>query len=116
MKPTKLTSPKLLTRFDPILLTIALVAIITQGWGLLTSYRFTAAGLSFTLFHDPLWHLSLIHELAKTIPPTHPGMSGVPLVNYYYLSDLFLLLIHRLFSSLLGLSTFSWLRSSPLFL
>lgn len=37
---------------------------------------------------DNLWHLSLAIETQKQIPPTFPGMNGVPLKNYHYFSDL----------------------------
>ena len=37
---------------------------------------------------DNLWHLSLAVETQKQIPPTFPGISGLPLKNYHYFSDL----------------------------
>lgn len=40
--------------------------------------------------HDTLWHLSLILELKKGLPPGFPGMTGVTVKNYNYLGDLLL--------------------------
>lgn len=37
---------------------------------------------------DNLWHISLSAELKKQIPPSFPGISGTPLKNYHYFSDL----------------------------
>lgn len=38
--------------------------------------------------HDAIWHLSLISELQKNIPPTNPIFAGQPLTNYHYFFDL----------------------------
>lgn len=37
---------------------------------------------------DTLTHLALTSELVKHFPPNEPGISGIPLYNYHYLSNL----------------------------
>lgn len=38
--------------------------------------------------HDAIWHLSLISELQKNVPPQNPIFAGQPLTNYHYFFDL----------------------------
>lgn len=38
--------------------------------------------------HDAIWHLALISELQKNVPPQNPIFSGVLLSNYHYFFDL----------------------------
>lgn len=38
--------------------------------------------------HDAIWHLSLISELQKNVPPNNPIYAGVSLSNYHYFFDL----------------------------
>lgn len=38
--------------------------------------------------HDAVWHLSLISELQKHVPPDNPIFAGVSLSNYHYFFDL----------------------------
>lgn len=40
--------------------------------------------------HDAIWHLSLISELQKNIPPNNPVFFGEKLINYHYFFDLLL--------------------------
>lgn len=79
---------------------------------------------------DSLWHLGLTGALIRDIPPIQPGLSGVPLTNYHFLSNLFIaefirvfhlplfagqfLFPYILFSSLLGLTTYVLLRNMGL--
>ena len=46
-------------------------------------------GLSFTEYRDSFWHLGLMEELTRSIPPLHPGFSPLPLTNYHYFLHLF---------------------------
>jgi hypothetical protein len=39
--------------------------------------------------HDSTWHLSLINEIVKNIPPNNPIYSGLMLGNYHYFFDVF---------------------------
>lgn len=38
--------------------------------------------------HDAIWHLALISELQKNVPPNNPIFSGNALSNYHYFFDL----------------------------
>ena len=38
---------------------------------------------------DAFWHIGLIEELTRKIPPVHPGFSPLLLTNYHYFYDLF---------------------------
>ncbi|KKQ80917.1 MAG: hypothetical protein UT01_C0004G0006 [Candidatus Daviesbacteria bacterium GW2011_GWA1_38_7] len=73
--------------------------------------------------HDGIWHIALINQIAKRVPPENPIFAGVDLKNYHYFYDIFISglatasrvdpedLIFRmvplLFSILLGLGTIS---------
>jgi hypothetical protein len=62
-------------------------------WLFLTSHLWLSGprDSGFLLFgpHDTLWHLGLISEVAqRKLTPQFPGMNGVPLGNYNYLTDL----------------------------
>mgnify|MGYP000863655180 FL=1 len=48
--------------------------------------------------HDGIWHLALINQLAKNIPPQNPVFSGTVLNNYHWGFDLFVSLISTLTS------------------
>lgn len=50
---------------------------------------------------DGLWHISLVSELKKQIPPTFPGMVDIQLKNYHYFSDF----IWALISKVTGISS-----------
>lgn len=38
--------------------------------------------------HDGIWHISLINQLVKSIPPQNPILAGEVLKNYHYFYDL----------------------------
>lgn len=46
--------------------------------------------------HDGIWHLSLINQLQKNIPPNNPIFSGTILNNYHWGFDLFVALIGKI--------------------
>lgn len=48
--------------------------------------------------HDGIWHLSLIQELQKNIPPNNPIYSGEKLENYHYFFDLLIAKTELLFN------------------
>lgn len=72
--------------------------------------------------HDGIWHVSLINQLIKNVPPENPIYSGDILKNYHYFYDLLVALTHNVsgipvldllfrfypitFSILLGVLTF----------
>ena len=45
--------------------------------------------------HDAIWHLSVINQLKKAVPPLHPVFSGYQLSNYHWGFDLLNALISR---------------------
>ncbi|MDP4009692.1 MAG: hypothetical protein Q8P53_01770 [Candidatus Shapirobacteria bacterium] len=47
--------------------------------------------------HDAIWHLSLINQLKKQIPPLNPIYSGQILTNYHWGFDFFAAIISKLF-------------------
>lgn len=59
----------------------------------------TADGLFFCCrgVPDTIYHLSLTSELVKSFPPQEPGMAGVGVKNYHYLSNLLSADISRIF-------------------
>lgn len=48
--------------------------------------------------HDAIWHLSLISELERNVPPNNPIFAGEKLSNYHYFFDLLLAKSSVLFS------------------
>lgn len=46
--------------------------------------------MSLQEVHDSVWHISLIENLQKSIPPLHPSTSSITLTNYHYFYDIFL--------------------------
>lgn len=69
------------------------VIIIGSASWLLTQVK---SGLSFNYGlgfwgpngHDAIWHLSLISQLQKNVPPQNPIFAGESLTNYHYFFDL----------------------------
>ena len=47
--------------------------------------------------HDSIWHLSLINQLLKNVPPNNPVFSGEKLMGYHWGFDLFTALIVKFF-------------------
>lgn len=108
---------------DILLLVIILTGVIGQTSLVIRSGLITPdGGLEFTEFRDAMWHIGLIEELTKKVPPIHPGFAPEPLTNYHYFYDLFVANIYKpsrlplldlyfryipvLLSSFLGLSVF----------
>lgn len=83
-------STKLLILFGSLLLSFTMLRS-----GTVASY-----GLGFwgPNGHDAIWHLSVINQLKKTIPPAHPIFSGHQLSNYHWGFDLLTALISRVTS------------------
>ncbi len=46
--------------------------------------------------HDAIWHLSVINQIKKAIPPLNPVFSGTKLSNYHWGFDLFAALLSKL--------------------
>lgn len=72
------------------------VSVFFQIRHFLASGRLSTQGYVLNQMHDSLWHLALIKELLRSFPPQHPGIAGIYLRNYHYLSDLLLALTQQL--------------------
>lgn len=46
--------------------------------------------------HDGFWHVSLIDQIKKKIPPEQPGFAGENLSNYHYFLDLIVAFLSKL--------------------
>lgn len=78
------------TKANKIFILILILGIFGQVSLVATSGLPTSdGGLSFVEARDAFWHVGLIEQLTKKIPPTHPGFSPLPLTNYHYFYDLF---------------------------
>lgn len=44
---------------------------------------------------DGMWHIALINNLIKSIPPENPVYYGEKLLNYNYFSDIYIAVIHK---------------------
>ncbi|MDD5415714.1 MAG: hypothetical protein PHE48_01770 [Candidatus Daviesbacteria bacterium] len=76
--------------FNLILIAIILAGTIFQAMptfksGLNFSY---GIGLWGPNTHDGVWHIALINQLVKSVPPENPVYSGVTLKNYHFFYDL----------------------------
>jgi len=96
-----------------ISLLLILFGTIVLGSLLFRSGWSQNGGLSFTEYRDSFWHLGLMEELARQIPPLHPGFAPLPLTNYHYFAHLF-------GAGFLGLNVFNsldfYFRLFPFFL
>lgn len=90
-KIASLRRPELLA-----LIVIVILASITQSWHFLATGWLRSSGIQFSQLHDSLWHLALIKEIAREFPPQHPGLAGIPLSNYHFLSDFILMFVHKI--------------------
>ena len=86
---TKNLKEKSLKNVDFLLVFIVILGTLMQ----LTSVFFvgilTKTGMFFCCAPpDSLYHISLTNQLVKQFPPTEPGMAGVTVHNYHYMSNL----------------------------
>lgn len=78
-------------KYKPDLPLILLVAIGTllQMLGVFFLGILTSKGMYFCCsVNDSLYHIALTNQLVKEFPPTEPGMAGIIVHNYHYLSNL----------------------------
>jgi len=64
-----------------------IILIIIFSWPYFLSGKQSNGTIRVYGEHDTLWHLSLISESANFWPLQSPGLAGMRLVNYHYLSD-----------------------------
>jgi len=74
-----------------------IIALYTNSLLLVPFGQETKAGISLYGAHyvDSTWHLSLVNNLIKSVPPENPIYSGTKLSSYHYLVDLQISLIHQ---------------------
>ena len=78
---------------------LILIAVFFQSSLLFLSGVKTPEGIVFQPlgYHDGVWHLALISELKRNLPPNHPNFFGARLINYHYLWDLILAVLSKIF-------------------
>ncbi|MBI3342008.1 hypothetical protein HY024_02700 [Candidatus Curtissbacteria bacterium] len=87
-------------RLDPLIVLIITVGVVLN----LSAVWFIGVRESGGLYFccrgvpDAIYHLSLTNELTQNFPPFEPGMSGVLVKNYHYLSNLVSANISKLFN------------------
>jgi len=69
---------------------IIIIGSILMVFSIALSGRMSGEGMIFYGLNsqDGIYHLSLISNLINNFPPTHPGLSGVPLNGYHFFYDL----------------------------
>ncbi len=99
-KQFKLNKLKLFNRIDLLSTLIVIVGSILNLSAVWFMGTQTSSGLYFCCrgVPDAIYHLSLTNELIKNFPPYEPGMSGVLVKNYHYLSNLVAADIARIFN------------------
>jgi hypothetical protein len=91
----KLKWQKEFTLLTPLVIIGSLSLIVTQFKnGISSNYGFGYWGPNG---HDAIWHLSLISELSKNVPPQNPVFAGETLRNYHYFFDLLVACASTLF-------------------
>src|SRR3989304_6456396 len=75
-----------------------LLAVYINSLMLVPFGRITPQGISLYGAHfvDSTWHLAVINNLDRSLPPENPIYADTPLTNYHYLADLQMSLIHRI--------------------
>lgn len=84
---------------NKLLLILIILGILTQGFINFPSGYLYKDGLHFwsSQGHDGIWHISLMEEIKKGIPPKNPIYSGENLYNYHYLVDVLMGEFSRIF-------------------
>lgn len=79
---------------------LILLGSVVMSFIMWTSAQYTKDGsLLFYAVnaYDGIWHISLIENLTKHFPPTHPGLSDISLRGYNFFYDLLIANIHKLY-------------------
>lgn len=85
---TSFLTPKW-TRQNRLFLLILILGIFGQVSLVAAGGMPTGDGGLTLVDRDGFWHIGLIEELTKKIPPLHPGFAPIALTNYHYFYDLF---------------------------
>lgn len=85
-------------RPDWLVIGIIGLGALTQVVSIFFNGLFTINGLYFCCgVPDNLYHIALTNELIKNVPPFEPGMSGVVVQNYHFVSNLIFADLIRIF-------------------
>lgn len=84
---------------DKILTVLLFLGILIQGFINFPSGFIYGGEMLFwsSQGHDGLWHVALMEEITKNIPPQNPIFAGEKLYNYHYLIDVVMGEFHRIF-------------------
>jgi len=76
-------------KVDGILVFLVILGSILQILSTFFNGILSSSGLSYCCgLPDSLYHIALTNQLVYQFPPTEPGMSGVIVHNYHYMSNL----------------------------
>lgn len=86
----KISIPKIKIRFDLLIFLLIIAGTIFQIVPTFKNGLVYPYGLGFwgPNTHDGVWHISLINQLIKSVPPQNPIFAGQILKNYHYFYDL----------------------------
>lgn len=102
-KANKLTFKRIrfkkMSRLDLLITVIFVIGIFGQQFEFfITGFVFPSGVYSIMgSANDSVWHTSMISELIRRFPPIQPGLSGVIVYNYHYLSDFIVADLIRVF-------------------
>ncbi len=106
----KLTISRLFRSVDIVALLIMLFGVITQVLGVWFMGILTSRGVIGCCGHVPdnILFLAITHELTQRFPPHEPGLFGVELYDYHYLSHLVIVEFVRIFRLPLVTTTYQF--------
>ncbi len=86
----RVNMPKIKSRIDLANLVLIIFGTIFQAVPVFKNGLVYPFGLGFwgPNTHDGIWHISLINQLIKSVPPENPIFSGEILKNYHFFYDL----------------------------
>ena len=75
---------------DKWIVTVLLLGVLVQSSAVWFTGILVSGGVYFCCgnISDSLYHIALTNQIIKSIPPYEPGMNGILVHNYHYLSSL----------------------------
>lgn len=106
----KFNISQLFRSIDVVALLIMFFGALTQALGVWFMGILTSRGIIGCCGHVPdnILFLAITHELTKRFPPNEPGLFGVELYDYHYLSHLFIAEFIRVFRLPLVATTYQF--------
>lgn len=86
-------------KLDVLMVFLVVVGVLIQLSSVITTGIPTSTGIFFCCgnISDSLYHIALTNQLVLNMPPYEPGMAGVIVHNYHYLSNLIVSELVRVF-------------------